>query len=124
MGSFDELILESLKDGSRKSFEDLLAKGGMSHNTLKRYLQRLIGEGLVSRKENVKNRRGRPEYGYYLTPRLKQRVNLRLTEPYTSLVTLTFTKLKQICKHNKSGFCQTKRRNCGSYICPHIIRGQ
>jgi predicted ArsR family transcriptional regulator len=124
MGSFDQLILESLKDGSKRSFREILAKGDMSHNTLKRYLQRLMTEGLVSRTENVKNRRGRPEYNYYLTPRLKQRVNLRITEPYTSLVTLTFTKLKQICKHHKSGFCQTKRSNCSSYLCPHIMRGQ
>jgi len=124
MDSFDRLILDSLKDGSRRSFKEILVRGGMSHNTLKRYLRRLMIEGLVSRAENVANRRGRPEYGYYLTPKLKQRVNLRLTEPYTSLVTLTFTKLKQICRHNKSGFCQAKRRNCGSYICPHIMRGQ
>jgi len=124
MSSFDQVILESLKDGSRRSFKEILAKSGISHNTLKRYLQHLMTEGLVSRTENATNRRGRPEYGYYLTPKLKQRVNLRLTEPYTSLVTLTFTKLKQICKHHKSGFCQTKRSKCGSYLCPHIMRGQ
>ena len=53
MGSFDRLILESLEDGSRKSFRAILAKSGMSHNTLKRYLQRLMTEGLVSRTENA-----------------------------------------------------------------------
>jgi len=116
--------LASLKDGSPRSFKEILAKGGLSHNTLKRHLRRLMDRGLVLRAEKVKNRRGRPEYSYCLTPKLKQRVNLRLTEAYTSLVTLTFTKLKQICKHNKSGFCQTKRRNCGSYVCPHIMRGE
>lgn len=123
MGSFDQIILASLKDGSSKSFREILAKGGLSHNTLKRYLRRLMDQGLVLRAETVKNRRGRPEYGYYLTPKLKQRVNLTLTEPYTSLVTLTFTKLKQICRYSKGGFCKAKRRNCASPICPNIIRG-
>ncbi|MFH0848787.1 MAG: hypothetical protein V1857_04735 [archaeon] len=59
-----------------------------------------------------------------MTPKLKQHVNLTLTEPYTSLVTLTFTKLKQICKHSKGGFCKAKRGNCASHTCPHIIRGK
>ena len=58
MGSFDQLVLESLKDGSRKSFKEILAKGGVPCNTLKRYLQHLMTEGLVSRAENVTNRRG------------------------------------------------------------------
>jgi predicted ArsR family transcriptional regulator len=124
MGSFDQIVLASLKDGSRKSFKEILAKGGLSHNTLKRYLRRLMDQGLVLRAENVKNERGRPEYAYYLTPKLRQRVSLTLTEPYTSLVTLTFARLKQICKHNKSGFCQAKRRNCSSYVCPHIMRSK
>ena len=124
MGSFDQLILESLKDGSKRSFREILAKGDMSHNTLKRYLQRLMTEGLVSRTENVKNRRGRPEYSYYLTPRLKQRVNLRITEPYTSLVTLTFTRLKQICRHSKGGFCKARKGNCAPHLCPQIIRSK
>jgi len=64
MGSFDQLVLDALKDGSRKSFRAILAKSGMSHNTLKRYLQRLMTEGLVSRTENARNRRGRPEYRF------------------------------------------------------------
>ena len=81
-----------------------------------------MSEGLVLRAEKVENKRGRPKYSYYLTPKLKQHVNLTLKEPHTSLVTLTFTKLKQICKYSKGGFCKTKRRNCTAYICPNILR--
>ena len=124
MGSLDQLVLDALKDGSRKSFKAILAKGGLSHNTLKRYLRRLMDQGLVLRTENVKNRSGRPEYAYYLTPKLKQHISLRLTEPYTSLVTLTFTRLKQICKHSKGGFCKANKGNCASHLCPHIIRSK
>ena len=122
MGFFDELILDALRDGSSKGFKEILAKGGLSHNTLKRYLRHLMDQGLIVRAENAKNRRGRPEYRYYLTPKLKQRVNLRLTEPYTSLVTLTFTKLKQICKHSKGGFCKAKKTNCTAYTCLNILK--
>ena len=124
MDSFDRLILTSLKDGSPRSFKEILSKGELSHNTLKHHLQRLVNEGQVLRIKNIENRRGRPEYGYYLTPNLKQHVNLTLKEPYTSLVTLTFNKLKQICKHNKGGYCKTNKKNCSPYTCPHIIRGE
>jgi len=124
MGSFDQVVLECLKDGSRKSFKEILAKGGLSHNTLKRYLRRLMDQGLVLRTENVRNRRGRPEYSYYLTPKLRQLVSLRLTEPYTSLVTLTFTRLKQICRYSKGGFCKARKGNCASHLCPQIVRSK
>ena len=124
MDSFDQIILASLKDGSPRSFKEILAKGGLSHNTLKRHLRRLMDRGLVLRAEKVKNKRGRPEYSYCLTPKLRQRVNLTLTEPYTSLVTLAFTKLSQICKHSKGGFCKARKGNCTSYVCPNIIRGE
>jgi len=122
MDSFDQLILDSLKDGSSRTFKEILAKGGLSHNTLKRHLQHLMDEGLVQRAEKAENRRGRPEYGYYLTPKLRQHVNLTLEGRYTSLVTLNFTKLKQICRHSKGGFCKRTRRNCRSHTCPYIIR--
>ena len=121
MGSFDQVVLDALKDGSRRSFEEILAKGGLSHNTLKHYLRCLMDQGLVLRTENVKNRRGRPEYSYYLTPKLKQHISLRLTEPYTSLVTLTFTRLKQICRHSKGEFCKARKGNCASHLCPQIV---
>jgi predicted ArsR family transcriptional regulator len=120
MDSFDRLILDSLKDGSAKTFIEILAKGGLSHNTLKRHLQRLMSEDLILRAEKVENRRGRPKYSYTLIQKLRRQVNLTLKEPHTSLVTLT--KLKQTCKHSKGGFCRTKRRNCGPYVCLHIIR--
>ena len=122
MDSFDRLILDSLKDGSSRTSKEILAKGGLSHNTLKRHLQRLMSEGLILRAEKVENRRGRPEYSYNLTPKLSRHINLTLKEPHTTLVTLTFTKLKQICKHNKGGLCKAKRRNCTAYICPNIPR--
>jgi len=122
MDSFDQLILDSLKDGSSKTSKEILAKGGLSHNTLKRHLQHLMNEGLVQRAEKAENRRGRPKYGYYLAPKLRQHVNLTLEGRCTSLVTLTFTRLKQICRHSKGGFCKTKKRNCSSHICPYIIR--
>ncbi len=122
MDSFDQLILDSLKDDSSKTFKEILAKGGLSHNTLKRYRKDLMDEGLVQRSEKAENRRGRPEYSYCLTPKLTQHINLTLKGRYTSLVTSTFTKLKQICRHSKDGFCRTKKRDCHPHICPYIIR--
>lgn len=124
MGSFGQLILDALKDGSAKSFRDILSRGGLSHNTLKRYLCRSMDQGLVSRAEGVENRRGRPKYGYYLTSKSKKRLNLTVTEPYTSLVTLTFTKLKQICRHSEGGFCKARKGNCISHLCPQIVKSK
>jgi DeoR/GlpR family transcriptional regulator of sugar metabolism len=56
MGFFDQLILDSLKDSSPKSFKEFLAGCGLSHNTLKRYLRRLMNQGLVLRKGKSKIR--------------------------------------------------------------------
>jgi len=101
-----------------------LSRSGLSHNALKRYLRPLMDQGLVSRAERVENRRGRPEYGYCLTPKFKKHLNLTVTEPYTSLVTLTFTRLKQICRYGKGRFCRARKRNCVSHLCPQIIRNK
>ena len=79
---------------------------------------------MVSRTKRIRNRRGRPEYGYCLTPKLKKRLTLIVTDPYTSLVTLTFTRLKQICRHSKGGFCKTRKGNCSPHLCPNILRGK
>jgi len=49
MSSFDQIVLKCLKDGSSKSFKEILAKGGLSHNTLKHYLLGLMDQGLVQR---------------------------------------------------------------------------
>jgi len=124
MGSFDQLVLDALKDGSRKSFKEILAKGGLSHNTLKHYLRCLMDQGLVLRTENVKKRRGRPEYGYYLTPKLRKHLDLTVTDPYTSLVTLKFSELRQVCRHSKGGFCKARKGNCAPHLCPQISRSK
>jgi len=79
MGSFDQIVLASLKSGSSKSFKEILARRGLSHDISKRYLQHFMDQGLVLRPEKVKNRCGRPEYGYYSNPRPRQRVNLTPT---------------------------------------------
>jgi len=122
MDFFDRLILASLKDGSSKSFRGILAEVGVLHNTLKRHLQHLTHDGFIVRVENVKKRRGRPEYGYSLPPKLKKHVTLILQDPSTTVVALPFPKLSQTCKHNKGRFCKIKKKTCTPHTCPHVTK--
>lgn len=124
MDFFDRAILKSLNGHSSRNFKEILTETGVSHNTLKRHLNHMLARGLILRDKLAQKRRGRPEFCYCLTPKFEKRIRHTLEEPFTSLVTLTFTKLKQICKHNKGGYCKTNKRNCSPYTCSHIIRGE
>jgi hypothetical protein len=71
-----------------------------------------------------KNSLGRPVLTYSLPPEVKHRVALTLTEPYTTIVSLTFQKLKHICRFEKGGYCKKTRRRCESQNCPQILKGE
>jgi predicted ArsR family transcriptional regulator len=124
MDSFDRQILAVLKNGESLEFKQLLSEVGFSHNTLRLHIARLKPQGMVVHAEKTKNGPGRPILKYSLPPAIKQKVALTLTDPYTTIVSLTFQKLKHLCRFEKGGYCKATRRNCGAQNCPQIIKGK
>jgi predicted ArsR family transcriptional regulator len=113
MDAFDRLILAVLKNGESLEFKQLLWEVGFSHNTLHLHIAKLKRQGMIVEAEKTRNGPGRPILTYSLTPAIKQKVALTLTDPYTTIVSLTFQKLKHLCRFEKGGYCKETRRNCG-----------
>jgi DNA-binding Lrp family transcriptional regulator len=124
MDSFDRRILSVLRDGKPRGFGQLLREVGFSHNTLRLRLTSLARQGLILETEKHKESPGRPGLTYSLPPGMKNRVALTLTDPYTIIVSLTFQKLRHLCRFEKGGYCKNMRRKCEAQICPQIIKGE
>lgn len=124
MDLFDRRILTVLKDGKPKEFQRLLRMVEFSHNTLRRHLTRLQHQGLIVRAKKPRKDSGRPKFTYSLPPKLKHRVALTLTKPYTTIVSLTFQKLRHLCRFEKGGYCKKIRGKCTPQNCPQIVKGE
>jgi DNA-binding Lrp family transcriptional regulator len=123
MDSFDRQVLKVLEDGKPRDFQQLLGEAGFSHNTLKLRLVGLERQGFILKAEKRRESPGRPGFTYSLSPDIKHRVSLILTDPYTVIVSLTFQKLKHLCRFEKGGYCKAMRRRCEAQDCPEIIKG-
>jgi predicted transcriptional regulator len=124
MDSFDEKILTILRNSESLGFRQLLQEVGFSHNTLRLHIAKLKRQGMIVQTEKTRNGPGRPVLTYSLPPEIKQRVTLTLTDPSTTIVSVTFQKLKHLCRFEKSGYCKVTRRNCWAQNCPQIMKGK
>jgi predicted ArsR family transcriptional regulator len=124
MDSFDRRILTVLRDGESRDFPRLLREAGFSHNTLRLRLTSLKRQGFVLETKKHKEGSGRPGFTYSLSPDIKRRVALTLTDPYTTIVSLTLQKLRHLCRFEKGGYCKNMRRKCEAQNCPQITKGQ
>ena len=124
MDLFDRQILAVLKDGKSWEFRQILQAVGFSHNTLRLYLARLERQGMIVEAKTPRNGPGRPVFTYSLPPEVKHRVALTLTEPYTTIVSLTFQKLKHLCRFEKGGYYKNTRRRCEAQDCLQIVKGE
>ena len=122
MDFFDKQILEALKNGEPLDFNQILHQVRFSHNTLRLHLAKLKHQGMLMQTEKPRPGRGRPLLTYSLPPSMKRRVILTLEDPYVSIVSMTFQKLKHVCRFEKGGFCKETRRNCEAQICHQIIK--
>lgn len=122
MDIFDERILSILKDGKPRLLAQLLDEVGFSHNTLKLHLKRLLSEGLLVREKTPSDRLGRPSFAYAVSPKLKKQVYAILSDSSVELVHLPFSRLKHLCRFEKSGYCKEARTDCNSRNCPQIPR--
>jgi len=120
MDFFDERVSAALRDGKPRSFTTLLGEGGFNHNTLQQHLDRLDARGLVVKEKMVSNSLGRPKFAYHVPSTAKKQVTTALQNPYETLVTLQFTRLRHLCRFEKGGYCKEAKKNCAPQNCPQI----
>jgi predicted ArsR family transcriptional regulator len=120
MDFFDERVLTALKDGKPRSFTTLLGEVGFSHNTLQEHLDRLVSRRLVVKEKMASNSLGRPKFAYHVPSTATKQVAAALQNPYETLVTLQFTRLRHVCRFEKGGYCKETKKGCAPQICPQI----
>jgi len=118
MDFFDERVLTALKDGKPRSFTTLLGEVGFSHNTLQQHLDRLVSRRLVVKEKMASNSLGRPKFAYHVPSTATKQVAAALQNPYETLVTLQFTRLRHVCRFEKGGYCKETKKGCAPQICP------
>ena len=119
MDSFDTAILNLLRHGKPRQFEQILAGVKFSHNTLRQHLDNLVDQRLILREKQPSKGRGRPRYTYSV-PAGRSNTSNSLPNPVTGFVSLSFDRLSQICRHEKGGYCKKARSRCNAQICPQI----
>ena len=118
MDFFDERSLTALKDGKPRGFTMLLGEVGFTHNTLQQHIGRLVTRGLIVKEKMASNTLGRPKFTYHVPYAAAKQVKAALENPYESLVTLQFSRLRHVCRFEKGGHCKETRRCCEPQICP------
>ena len=116
MGFFDERVLATLKDGKHRSFT--LGEVGFSHNTLQQHFVRLVARGLVVKEKMAANSLGRPKFTYRVPSTAAKQVTAALQNPHEALVILQFSRLRHVCRFEKSGYCKETKKNCAPQNCP------
>ena len=113
-----------LKDGKPRLFTQLLNEVGFSHNTLKLHLKRLIAQSLVVREKTLSSGLGRPKFAYFVPPRVHQQVVSALSDPSMEIVTLSFSRLRHVCRFEKGGYCKQAKKSCSPEDCPQVPKGK
>jgi len=119
MDPIDEKIMNLLRDDKPKEFEQLLSKLGHSHNTLRIHLDSLAERGTIVKDKRPADGRGRPRLTYSASPGFVGVAVTRLNQS-TGVVSLSFSRLSQICRFEKGGFCKKLRGSCYARDCPQI----
>jgi hypothetical protein len=117
MDPLDIAILNHLRDGKPKEFKQILTAVKLSHNTLRHHLDSLEDQNIITKSKQPVKGRGRPRFTYSV-PFGEGRVPSMLPNPSTGVVSLSFSKLSQICRFEKGGFCKRVRGPCTARVCP------
>jgi DNA-binding Lrp family transcriptional regulator len=119
MDPFNTAILNHLREGKPREFKQILAAVKFSHNTLRNHLDSHVDQNLILKEKQPVKGRGRPKFTYSL-PVGVGRVPSMLPNPSTGVVSLSFSKLSQICRFEKGEFCKKVRGPCTARVCPQI----
>ena len=116
MDYFDDSILNLFRDGKPREFQQILTEVKFSHNTLRLHLDKLAERGLINKSKQPSKSPGRPKITYS-TPISALKPSTVPLNPSTGVITLTFSKLSQVCRFEKGGFCKKVRDSCNARIC-------
>ena len=119
MDSIDDEIINVMTRGKTITFEDLLSKLGISHNTLRLHLDSMAEKGTIRKEKHPPSGRGRPSYVYSVGSVPVRRTAACVSE-VTGVVSLSFEGLSQICRFEKGGYCKKLRMACEPRKCPQI----
>jgi predicted ArsR family transcriptional regulator len=119
MDPYDLEILNHLRDGKPKEFNQILTSVKLSHNTLRLHLDSLESQFLILKVKQPLKGRGRPKFTYSAA-KGASRVPVMVSNPLTGVVSLSFDKLSQICRFEKGEFCKKVRGQCNARVCPQI----
>ena len=119
MDPIDITILNQLRDGKSKEFKMILATVKLSHNTLRHHLDSLEDQNLVMKGKQPVKGRGRSRFTYSALVG-EGGMSGMLPNPSTGVVSLSFSKLSQICRFEKGEFCKRVRGPCSARVCPQI----
>jgi predicted ArsR family transcriptional regulator len=108
MDPFDIEILNHLRDGKPREFNQILAAVKLNHNTLRHHLDSLVDQRIITKNKQPVKGRGRPRFTYSVSVGAG-RVPTMFPSPSTGVVSLSFEKLSQICRFEKGGFCKKVR---------------
>ncbi|MGD0805780.1 MAG: winged helix-turn-helix domain-containing protein [Candidatus Bathyarchaeia archaeon] len=122
MDPLDIMILNHLRDGKPKEFKQILAAVKLSHNTLRHHLDSLVDQNLITKSKEPVRGRGKPKFTYSV-PVGAGRASSMLPNPSTGVVSLSFSKLSQICRFEKGGWCKKIRGRCYASDCPKSVEG-
>jgi predicted transcriptional regulator len=120
MDPFDDSILNLFRDGKPREFQQILTEIRLSHNTLRLHLDKLAERGLINKSKQPSKGPGRPKI-VYSTPISALKPSAAPLNPSTGVITLTFSKLSQVCRFEKGGFCKKVRGSCNARYCPQIV---
>ena len=121
MDVFDEAIVKTLRDGKPRRFQQILEEMDFSHNTLRHHLESLVDQGLVTREKKRPRGPGRPVFLYSMPRESRRKAFQLLPDPHGDVVSLFFRSLRQVCKHEKGGYCKKMRAGCEAKNCPQTL---
>ena len=119
MDLFDTAILKILRDGKPREFHQILESVKFSHNTLRHHLDSLEDQRLITKDKRPLQGRGRPKYIYSIPVSNLKMPNVS-PGSIGGVVSLGFSKLSQVCRFEKGGFCKKVRGPCSAQICPQL----
>ncbi|MBL7078806.1 helix-turn-helix domain-containing protein [Candidatus Bathyarchaeota archaeon] len=121
MDFYDRGILTILRDGKPRTFQQILSEAGFSHNTLRKHLDELVYQGLVTRLKRSRKGPGRPLLTYRIQREAERAVSAVL-DPSMGLVVVSFEALSRFCKREEGGFCKEIKDHCTPVSCPQFIK--
>ena len=104
-----------------RSLGEVTNELAVSRPTAIKWLRSMEREGLLYRSYNMKGKKGRPKGIYHPTKNLKRFVDT--PQGNGSMVTLSFTTMKSICRYHTGGMCKAlipKLQRCDSSLCPYL----